>query len=175
MELEELSQLIERSSRSAFRLETMPQYLVPQEAEELAEWQSGCRRPLATPESSPWLARIKAGTDAGYRWHRARILDYPLSDYSEFELYGYQANHVAGEEIGVANRSWSAELRELRDDFWLIDDETAVRMVYDQQGHFIRPEFGVDVDRYIRIKSLALENCIDLMDYLRQWEPRLIA
>jgi len=175
LELAELSQLIERSRHSAFRLETLPQYLVPQEADELAEWRSGRRTPLATPDSSPWLARIQSSTDSGYQWHRARVLDYPLSEYSEFELYGYQANYAAGENIRVVNRSWNAQLNQLREDFWLIDDEIAVRMIYDEEGHFIRPELGTGVERYADLKSLAQRHSVDLVEYLRQWEPRLIA
>jgi hypothetical protein len=175
LELAELSRLIERSARSAFRLEALPQYLVPQEAEELAEWQSGLRRPLATTETSPWLARIKSGVDTGYRWQRARVLDYPLSEYSEFELHGYQANYAAGEEIGVADRRWSADLLALHEDFWLIDDEIAVRMIYDELGHFVRPELVEDAREFVAIKALVLHHCVDLMAYLREWEPRLIA
>lgn len=175
MELDDLNQLIQRSTRSAFRLETLPQYRVPQEAEELAQWRNGVRTPLGTPGTSPWLARIRSGVDSGYHWSRARVLDYPLAEYSEFELYGYQANYAAGEEITVVNRAWSAELFGLVEDFWLIDDEIVVRMVYDERGHFVRPEVGVDLPSYLEIKSIVLGHGIDLMDYLREWEPELIA
>ncbi|MGI9001975.1 MAG: DUF6879 family protein [Pseudonocardia sp.] len=64
-----------------FRLETLPRYLVPEEADEFAAWSRGSRD-LASAEDSPWLRHIRATTAAGVRWWRVRVLDYPLSEYS---------------------------------------------------------------------------------------------
>lgn len=175
MKLEDLDQIFGRSTQSAFRLETLPQYLVPQEADDFARWRAGRRLPLETPETSSWLAEIQATTARGYRWYRVHILDYPLTAYSEFELYGYQANQAAGEEVFIADRSWSRELETLREDFWLLDDATVIRMIYDDEGHFIRPELGDNIDYYLGMRSVALQHCEPLGDYLARREPQLIA
>jgi hypothetical protein len=175
MELADLLQLIDTSTQSAFRLETLRQYLVPQEAEEFADWRRGNRKPLATPSESEWLARLRESTNRGYRWYRARVLDYPLSEYSEYELYHYQANRAAGEDIYVADRASNPDLRDLREDFWLIDDTVVVRMVYDQEGYFIRPELVDEVEPYLHMQSRALGHAVELEQYLREREPQLIA
>lgn len=175
MELTDLAEIVEKSTQSAFRLESLPLYDVPHEAEAVAAWRAGQRPPLDTPETSPWLAQLKARTDSGYRWYRARILDYPLTSYAEWELHGYQANQAAGEEIHVADRRWHRCLESLREDFWIVDDETVIRMIYDDLGRFVRPELADDIAPYLVKRSLALRHCVPLGDYLARREPRLIA
>lgn len=174
MDLNDVARIFEQSTQSAFRLETLPQYLVPQEEDALAAWRAGDRR-LDTPADSPWLARIKASTDRGYRWYRVHVLDYPLSEYSEFELFGYQANEAAGEQVFVADRSDSPELEQLREDFWVIDDTTVIRMIYDNEGRFLRPEFPDETAPYLEMRSIALRHSDPLSDFLARREPRLIA
>ncbi|RSN05994.1 hypothetical protein DMC63_37945 [Streptomyces sp. WAC 05977] len=164
---------IAATAKDLFRLEAQPTYLVEQEAEDLAAWRRGDRT-LLTPETSTWLAHIRDTTAAGARWSRVRILDYPLTDYAEFELHGYQANQRAGEQIYVADRAWSRELSNLHDDFWIFD-ETVVRMIYDRDGHFLRPELAVDKARFDVMRSIGLRYSISLTDFLADREPRLIA
>jgi hypothetical protein len=156
-----------------FRLETLPQYLVDHEIEELAAWRRGERR-LHTPDTSAWLAHQRDTIAAGARWWRVRILDYPLVDYSAWELFGYQENAAVGQETFVANRAWDAELADLREDFWIFD-LTVVRMVYDEEGHFQHPEQRDNLQHYLDIRDRALRHAIPLADYLRKYEPDLIA
>lgn len=174
MDLTDVARIFEQSTKSAFRLETLPQYLVPQEEDALAAWRAGDRQ-LDTPDTSPWLARIQASTDQGFRWSRVHVLDYPLTEYSEFELYGYQANAAAGEEVFVADRSNSPELEHLREDFWMLDDSVVIRMIYDADGHFLHPDLAEDIDPYLEMRSIALRHSEPLSDYLARREPRLIA
>jgi hypothetical protein len=157
-------------------LETLPQYLVPEEYEEFTAWHRGDRN-LPTPESSPWLAHIRDTTAAGVHWWRVRVLDYPLTEYSAYELHGYQANVAAGEDIFVADRAWHRELTDLREDFWIFDHQIVVRMIYDQDGHFLRPELvsRSEVSRYLDLRAVAVRHSISVAVYLRQIEPRLIA
>ena len=173
MDLEDLSRLVESSTESAFRLETLPQYLVPQEADEFAAWRAGRPQPLLTPETSPWLARVKAGVARGYRWYRVHVLDHPLSEYARFELHGYQANQAAGEEIYLADRDTHSDLERLREDFWLIDDAIAIRMIYDQDGRFLRPERATDVAAYRTMRDTAIRYAEPLDEYLARRQLRL--
>ncbi len=168
MELQELDQIVRQSLVSAFRLETLPRYLTltDQEAAEYGEWQAGRRAPLPTPETSSWLARIQSTVADGYRWYRVHIMDHPLSDYSQFELYGYQANARAGEDIYIADRHAHRDLDGLRQDFWLIDDEIAVVMHYDDDGRFLRPERAADASPYRQMRDTALHHAVTLADYL---------
>ncbi len=173
MDLEELREIMGRASKSAFRLETLPQYLVPQEEAAFTAWRAGESRPPRTPENSMWLARLRDYVAGGMRWYRVHILDYPLSDYSRFELGGYLENQAVGEEIHIADRAEHAELEPLREDFWLIDDEFAVRMVYDDEGHFLHPESIDDVVPYLTIRETALRCAEPLDEFIARRKPQL--
>jgi hypothetical protein len=172
MEESDLDALASNAS-TIFRLETLPTYLVEQEDDAYTAWRSGDRT-LLTPETNGWLAYIRDTTAAGVRWSRVHVLDYPLSDYSEFEVHGYQANAAAGERIYLADRTWSPDLAALREDFWLFDD-TAVRMIYDQDGHFRRPELADNSHPYREMRAVALRHSLPLNEFLTSYEPRLIA
>ncbi len=172
MDLTDVAAIAAQSS-DLFRLEAQPTYLVEQEADDFAAWRRGDRT-LSTPDTHAWLAHIRDTTAAGARWTRVRVLDYPLTEYSEFELHGYQANQRAGEHIYVADRAWSPELAGLREDFWLFDG-TVVRMLYDQAGHFLRPELADDPRPYQGMCAIGLRHSVPLLDFLTDHEPRLIA
>lgn len=173
MDIADLERIAE-SSNDRFRLEGLPQYLVEEEAEEFAAWKRG-HRGLPKVDDDPWLRHIRDTTATGVRWWRVRLLDYPLSKYSEYELHGYQGNAAAGEDIYVADRAWSNQLVSIREDFWLFDHETVVRMIYDGEGHFVRPELANNLDRYLELRSVAMRHAVPLTDFLAHREPRLIA
>lgn len=173
MDLGDVRRLADQAT-DHFRLETLPQYLVPKESESFTAWKRG-ERWRRTPDSNAWLARLSAATAAGQRWWRVRILDYPLVPYSAHELFGYQDSGAAGQETFVADRAWHAELAELHEDFWIYDSTTVVRMVYDEEGHFVHPELCDDVERYLAIRDCAVKHALPLADYLRKYEPDLIA
>lgn len=172
MDAADIATIAERAT-VRFRLECLPQYLVPQETDDLAAWRRGDWS-LPTPDTSSWLAHIRDTNAAGVRWQRVRILDHPLAEYSEYELYGYQANAAAGEHISVADRAWSPALQSCEQDFWLFDD-TPVRMVYDSDGQFLRAEVDSDPSPYRELRDLALHYAIPLPDYLAHYAPRLAA
>lgn len=166
MEIADLARIVEGARLSVFRLETLPQYLVPQEAEEFAAWRSGRPVVLPTPETSPWLAQVATRVTSGVRWSRVHVLDHPLSDYCRYEIWGYAANQAAGEQIYLADRGADPDLEPLREDFWLIDDATAVRMIYDPMGRFERPELVEDVQPYLAMRDAAFRHAEPLEEYV---------
>ena len=166
MEIADLARIVDGAQLSVFRLETLPQYLVPQEAEEFAAWRSGLPVALPTPETSPWLAHVAARVTSGVRWSRVHVLDHPLSDYCQYEIWGYAANQAAGEQIYLADWGTHPDLESLREDFWLVDDAMAVRMIYDVQGRFERPELVEDVQPYIVMRDTACRHAEPLDEYV---------
>lgn len=172
MEKAELIRLMDASQKSAFRLEQLPQYLVPAEDQDLADWRAGTLK-TRTPENDAWLAELQEITTRGIRWYRVRVLDYPLCDYSRFELIGHRENDAAGQETLVADRAEHAELADLHQDFWLLDDEIAVRMIYDDEGHYLHPERDDDVDKYRRIRDVAVRCAEPLESFLKRRNPKL--
>jgi hypothetical protein len=133
--------LFNNFTHSAFRLETLPQYLVDEESEDFATWKAGRSLPERSPRTSPWLRRIQDTTWSGKAWCRVHVVDKPLSEYVRYEVVGYRESAAAGEDVRIADRAASQLLEGLTSDFWLFDGDTdhavAVLMRYDLAGHFI--------------------------------------
>ena len=172
MDMDDLRQIADNST-DRFRLETLPQYLVDHEVDQLAAWRRG-ERILQTPDTSSWLANLRDTTAAGVRWWRVRILDYPLAEYSAWELFAYQESDAVGQETFVADRAWHGDLTDLHDNFWIFDS-TVVRMVYDAEGHFLHPEEADELQTYQEIRDRALRHAAPLSEYLKKYEPDLVA
>lgn len=166
MDLDDLRRIGGAAKRSAFRQETLPQYLVPQEADDFSAWQAGQLIPPRTPENNELIARVQRDAAQGFRRYRVHILDQPLTAYLRFELYLYLDSVAVGSEVHVVDRDDHPALADLCEDFWLYDDEIAVRMIYDNEGHFLYPELIDDIDPYREMRDTALRHSEPLTDYL---------
>lgn len=160
-------------TETAFRLETLPQYLVPQDDERFQAFRDGRPLPERTPEMSPWLARIARTTAAGRRWQRVHVVGQPLTTYLRFELATDPDNVAAGEDVRVADRDTHPELATLSRDFWLLDADTdhavALLMRYDAEGRFVEAERCTDSEvlaRCRRQQDLVLAHAMPVGDYL---------
>ena len=145
---------------SAFRLETRPVYMVPQEAAMLAAFKADGSLPDMTDH--PWVKRVKEHCGAGKHMERVRTVSRPMTDYERFELSLYPYSHAAGENIRICD---SGQLGE--QDFWLFDNHTVVLLHYDAEGGF--QGFDVEVERmarYRQLRDLALSRSITLQEFL---------
>jgi hypothetical protein len=172
MTLEELDAIFDSFRESAFRLETLPRYRNNEEDAELPLFLAGDPLPERSTRTDPWLKRIADTTAAGKRWHRVHVVDRALTDYLRFELWSYEGNVVAGEDVRLAIREDHPELHQLRQDFWLVDAETSTPflalMRYDDAGWLLGVEQVDDpqvIDRCRRERDLALACSIRLHDY----------
>jgi hypothetical protein len=155
---------------SATRLEVLPAYDAPAEAESLRAFELGLPLPERSVQTNPWLARIQRTTAAGKSWTRTRIVGRPLTAYERYQLgYGYPASVLAGERISVADRSAFPGLAEVVRDFWLFDAETespfAAMMSYDEAGAWLGAEVTSDsgvIDRCKEHKRLAERYAVPL-------------
>jgi hypothetical protein len=165
----DLAWWLQNFKRSAFRLETLPVYRVPQEAEWFAEWQRSGKVPKLTPENDSWCKLVSEARSAGRLMQRVRLVTTPLTDYERFELATYRDSLAAGEDIRVCYReSWEL-IRSTRipGDFWLFDEQTTIMLNYDAEGRFQGTEDGTP-SICIRQRSLALEHSIPLADFFQR-------
>jgi len=173
MDINDVEQIADAATE-LFRMETFQTYLVEHEKDEFTAWKQGRHR-LPAVDDDPWLSYIRDKTAAGARWWRVRIVDHPMTAYTEFELHGLQGNAAAGEDVLVADRAWSPDLAGLHEDYWIFDT-TVIRMVYDAEGHFLRPELvGADTASYFAERDLAARHAVPLATFLAHHAPRLIA
>ncbi|GAA1024911.1 hypothetical protein GCM10009556_104730 [Acrocarpospora pleiomorpha] len=123
---------------SAFRLETLPAYDVPDEVEELEAFRAGRSLPERSVRTSPWLADMAASTAAGREWRRLRLISAQPTMYEAWEVGRYVESQACGEQVRLIDRAQHPELGDR--DFWLFDAGTptaaAYLMQYDEQGGF---------------------------------------
>ena len=138
---------------AVFRLETRQSYAIPADDDELVAFRTGAPRPERSVRTSAWLRRIAAQTvTRQVYWSRLRVIDYPLSEYTRFELVAFVESRAAGEEIRLVESSVGV------DDFWLVDGGTehavGVLMHYDDAGHLQGREQVVDPNALAGLRTV---------------------
>jgi hypothetical protein len=169
----EKDRLFDDFTHEAFRLEQLQTYSIPQEADRLAAFRVGRPLPTRSVRNNPWLRRMALSAIEGKAWPRVRIVEYPLTEYTRFELAGYVESTVAGQTTLIAERHADPALADLTEDFWLFDSDTdhavALLMRYDNKGRFLGSEASTDPATLARCKEqrdLAIRLSIPLHDYL---------
>jgi hypothetical protein len=153
----DLAWWLQNFERSAFRLETLPEYNVPQEAEMVARFKRG--EPVDLPDDHPWLERVRHHCRSGKVMRRVRVVSHPLTDYLRMEMSWYRKSVAAGEDIRITET-------QLTCDFWLFDDQTVVVLHYDSEGRFTgtTTEQG-SLTLYLSIRDRALADSMELSAY----------
>jgi hypothetical protein len=129
-------------TRTAFRLEVLPQYMVDSDQGNVAAYLAGAPGP-SWAHGGPWFDQLRQERAEGKRRYRVRILTPPLSDYLRYECeWGYAYTTVAGDEVNILDTAESPlPAVDLVDhDWWLIDDQHVLRMHYDADGRFTAAE-----------------------------------
>lgn len=123
---------------SAFRLEALSLYRVPDEAAEVAAYRDGGAPPGGLGGDNEWRQLLRAGRSVGKRFSRVRVIRGPLTDYERYACeWGYVYNTALGEDIRVLDLSEVDYPHALPPwDFWLFDEGSGVRMHYADDGQF---------------------------------------
>ncbi len=152
----------------AWRLETLPQYLVPQEAEELEAFRAGARVDPLT-YSSAYTERLKRQRAEGRRQGRVHVISRPLSEYLEFEFSRYyEPNVMAGEDIRILDVTDRENPLPDVQDFWMFDRSTVVLMRYEPDGTQISRELHEgDPDPFIEYQRIAVAESVPFLDFLK--------
>lgn len=120
---------------TAFRIETRQEYAVHAEDPSLAAFRNGTARPERSVRTSPWLARIAGDVIAGKDWGRVRLVEWPLTEYTRWELGSFIESQAAGERILLAPAD---QVDYAGPDVWLFDLDTdhacAVETIYTDDG-----------------------------------------
>jgi hypothetical protein len=153
----DLAWWLDNFQHTAFRLETLPHYSIPEEADMLAAFSRG--EPVRLPDNHPWPELVRRHVRVGKVMQRVRVVSQPLANYERFELSLYPRSVAAGEHIRITTENPGAG------DYWLFDDHTAIVIHYDAGGGFVGTEQANDVVTYRRIRDLALANSVPLADF----------
>lgn len=152
-------QLFHSFRHTAFRLEALERYTVPEEEAPIADFVAG--RPVAMDWFQPWLDIVHGIVKDRRRMARVRVLDTPTTTYQRFEMLTAAYNVEAGEEINYIERS-EARRRGIPvdgGDWWLFDSCRLAKMHFDAEGRPLGAEVITDpatVIRYAELRDLAL-------------------
>jgi hypothetical protein len=168
-------------TRSAWRLEALPQYNPRTDASFRHFVETGEVLPLKDrPGKQEWMGLVAEALAQRKRIARVRIIGWPLADGERWELAVFGENAEAGEDVRIADRTAHPELAELDRDFWLLDDETdhpvAQLMTYDPDGQYASREVTSDpavIARCRAQRDLALACSVNLKDFLQEASERL--
>lgn len=157
--------------REAFRLETLPQYLVPQEREQFTEFKRTGVIPPASDEPGGWFETIRHAYARGARMRRVHVVTEPLSDYLRFEFAYYVLNSKAGEEIRILDLGKTGPLDLPGFDFWMFDEAEVVHMMYEPDGTQTGRQLldSPDLEQFLTWRDLAWDRSIPFVEY---WNAR---
>ncbi|MGO4418683.1 DUF6879 family protein [Streptomyces sp. MCAF7] len=152
--------------REAWRLETLPQYLMPQEAEEFAAFKAGHRVAPHTV-SNEYTDRLRRQVAEGRTQGRVHIVTRPLSDYLRFEFSQYYAPHaLAGEQIRILDVTDRDNPLEGVQDYWMFDRTEVVLMNYHSDGRQInRQVYEGDLAQFIEYQRIAVAESVPFEEY----------
>jgi hypothetical protein len=161
--MSDLAWWLKHFRRSAFRLETLPAYSVPQEADMLAAFCRG--QEVKLPDDHPWPQLVRGATQTGRKMQRVRMVSHPLTDYLRFELSLFPRSVEAGEDVRIAVLDDHPELQVCKHDFWSFDDQVVVVLEYDHIGRFLGTRTEEDLNPYRQLRELALSCSMELSAY----------
>ncbi|MEU3960496.1 DUF6879 family protein [Streptomyces buecherae] len=154
--------------QEAWRLETLPQYLMPQEEKEFAAFLSGSRTDPYTV-SNEYTERLRRQAAAGRVQRRVHVVTRPLTDYLRFEFSQYYAPHaLAGEQIRIFDVTDRDNPLAGVQDFWMFDSSEVVLMHYEADGTQISREvYEGDVTPFLEYQRIALAESVPFEEYVK--------
>lgn len=150
-------------THDATRIEALPAFLVPEEADALKAVQEGRQPDFAFMQE--WYEYLEGVVASGRMSRRLRLVSDPLTDYEHMEVaWGYPANAEHGEEIRIMPRSDAPSDMK---DYWTFDGALVFEMLYDEDGAFVGSEH-VESEKASRILAWLTQawgTSTDLADF----------
>jgi hypothetical protein len=128
----EFNDLFTSFKHEALHLEMRDAYGTAVELPHLRKWLAG--ESDDTDWLQPWFDTVRAGTEAGKVFRRARIVSEPVSDYQRWVLKDTHLYVDAGEDIRWVPRRLVSTVALPGNDFWLFDDDLAVFILFAGNG-----------------------------------------
>lgn len=128
--------LLTSCEQSASHLEMRDWYAAQDEQERFGRFLATGRRDHAAeaPERRAWLGLMRRIAGTGVRVRRARIVSEPVSDYIRFEWHGAGPAMEAGEDLRWLPRRLASGIALPGNDFWLLDERTAMFNYFSGDG-----------------------------------------
>ncbi|MFA7192014.1 MAG: DUF6879 family protein [Candidatus Paceibacterota bacterium] len=149
-----LLECLNNYENEAFRLETLPVYIVHEEMDLISSYLK-----TGNNEMSAGLNEyVSIHSDKvlnGKRHIRARVIPDPISDYFKFEVnVGYFNQSFAGFELVFMEQNDFNKLKDIQPsqnifDYWLFDRTQLIKMIYSPSGEYLGHEFSTDKEEIL--------------------------
>ncbi|GAA2153420.1 hypothetical protein GCM10009760_51110 [Kitasatospora kazusensis] len=151
----------------AWRLETLPAYNVPQEAEELRAFRAGERiDPRA--HSNEYTNDLKRVRGEGKVKGRVHIVTRPLSEYLRYEFMYYLPHVWAGEDVRIMDVTGRPNPLAGVTDYWMFDKKEVVLMNYLPDGtQTDRTVFEGGIGLFIEYQRVAIAESVPFEEYVK--------
>jgi hypothetical protein len=151
----------------AWRLETLPEYKVPQEEEEIRAYLAGERIDPQT-YSNEYTEDLKRVRREGKSKGRVHIVSRPLTTYLQYEFMYYRPHAWAGEDIRIMDVTGRTNPLAGIQDFWMFDKKEVVLMRYQADGTQINREVHEgDITPFIEYQRIALAESVPFEEYVK--------
>lgn len=91
------------AKKRVFRLELLQEYDVSEEKESFHYFQKMWNI-VVTKDTMQWLDLVRNVTSRGVDWKRSHVVEYPLSEYVQYECKYYELNRMAWENIELLDK-----------------------------------------------------------------------
>ncbi|MDB5162986.1 MAG: hypothetical protein JWN28_593 [Candidatus Saccharibacteria bacterium] len=125
----------ETFSKTAFRLEALPEYIVDSEKAAFKEYLSSGK--IHDKSASSWAKTVNENIQAGKSLKRLRLISDELTSYEQYELLAYPGIKF-GEEIRLNARTVYQD--DYQYDFWFFDKKYISQMKYEVDGTYLSSE-----------------------------------
>jgi hypothetical protein len=145
---------------------------MPGEADELRRFRGGEQPPPGYHYG--WLDTVAGACRAGKTMRRVRVVQRPLTDYTQYEFaWGFAYNVQAGEDIRVLDLTGRPGPALPDHDFWLFDESAVVKLLYRDDGTQTGRELVEDPDlaAYLGLRDAAWDAAVPFRDY---WQGTLV-
>jgi len=153
-------------SSSAFRLERLQTYTMPDEVDDLAAFKQGQLPPADYHYG--WLDTVADAKQRGKTMRRVRIVTRPLSFYTKWEfVWGFAYNVRAGEDIRILDTTDHPGPGLPDHDFWFFDERQVVQLLYRPDGTQEGRELveAPDLNAYLAWQDAAWQASVPFTDY----------
>ncbi|MFD4576503.1 DUF6879 family protein [Streptomyces sp. NPDC058417] len=156
----------------AWRLETLPEYRVPQEEDSIRSFLSGERIDPHT-YANAYTDDLRRLRGEGRSKGRVHVVTRPLTPYLEYEFMYYEAHVRAGEEIRILDVTGRTDPLAGVQDFWMFDRRQVVLMHYGADGTQIGRELHEgDVRPFLDHQRVALAESVPFEEYVKGLDVR---
>lgn len=163
----DLYSYLQSAGQSLFRFESLQEYNVEGEKKEFEEYLRTGKIDLESDSFKEWCAFIEKNKEQGAEMRRVRLVTFPLTHYTQYELYFHQKAVEHGDDIKIIDEKNFKKIGIRVGDYWLIDKRIALLMNYGNNGEYLGFEvIDKDVERFLNYKKLLSENSVSLHEFL---------